>query len=383
MLSFVKKLVRYQHFVTSPNLKRILRVVYSSLLNLADSITDTLTGRINTKPGEFGNQSLYHSVSMYSKFDRKEIKQAMEFTFSRESVQEQLDSRIILGDQNKRFVVNALGRKFLGLSEPGKPISTIMAIGTTGTGKTETAKSIAEIGYGSSERLIIVNMNEFSQSHHVNKLLGSAPGYVGYGEGSFLTRELEKHNPCVILFDEIEKAHPEVLNTLLNILDEGMLTDGTGKRYDITKCIVILTSNMGIELLGKKPLGFSEKDKTYEASDLKEHIIEMGMRPEFLNRIDGFLVYEKLSDEMRRKIAVMNLDKLTQGILSEREVTFKDSEKIVEYIVENSNPNEGGRSINRVIKNVIIPSIIDLMIEKEETEQIEFLPENIKEEYEI
>ena len=199
-LEFAERLVQRPYFLNEPSLKKILRICYSSYVRLINNKNDLISDRVRkdwTKNDSSDSSNYYSAMSLFSKFNSEEITNGMTFAFSREEIEKGIDNSIIISNKNKTYLVNTLARKYLGINEPGKPMSVVLCIGPTGVGKTETAKVVAELGFGDRDRMVTIDMGEYSLPHHVNKLIGSAPGYVGYGEGSDLTRELDKKNPCI------------------------------------------------------------------------------------------------------------------------------------------------------------------------------------------
>lgn len=393
----VGEMVRRSYYIKNPNLKTFMKIAHSFLIRLyrnSEDIEKSSNHRIYSIEEGLKeiNKNFYLSMSLFSESSEKEIESGLNFKFNRAEIVKSLDATIALSDTNRDTVVNVLGRRYMGISEPNKPISVIYCCGPTGTGKTATAKAVAKLGYGSEDKIIIIPMNEFTSSHHVNKLHGSAPGYVGYSEGTFITRELESKYPCVLLFDEIEKAHEDVLYALLNILDEGSFTSGDGTRYDVSKCIIFMTSNFGYDLFSKKAnkiMGFEseqrmeEEIKKVNPSKLKDHMISTGQfKPEFVNRIDNYMVYHHLNDEQIKLVANINLDRIIKNSFKNTIIAFTNKDEVIHWIIDHRTKEENGRSVNRIIKNTIIPSIIDKLLSQTEVPTtIEFSSSDIKEEY--
>ena len=324
-----------------------------------------------------------------SSHSRSEIKNILEMKFSKEELIKKIDEHIVLKTQNKTQISNLITIKHLGLSNPKKPVAVVFETGQTGSGKTFCAQMIAKLAYGSEDRIVKINMNDYNSSHHINKLTGSAPGYVGYGNDTFLTRELSKIGSGVILFDEIEKAHSEVQLALLNILDEGFFTDGSGKEVDLRSCIIVLTSNIGSSLFSKNNLGKvgfqDESDNTEnilitQREIFKDEMLKAGMAAEFINRIDYLLVFPNLSKEELKKVANINLQKMLQTEFKKWNISLEDKDEIENYIVSKTNLSEGGRSVLRVLTR-IKSSIIDKLGSSINKETISFSKSDINEEY--
>jgi ATP-dependent Clp protease ATP-binding subunit ClpA len=396
---FVDVLIKHSYYFERPGLKTFLVALNSFWINMVNEPNDVHEGfepffkNLEQAQNSASDAKYYKAISMASKFTEEEVQRGLSMSFTKDDIVKELDARVILKERNKRQLVNVTVRKHLGLSENNKPVAVVLALGQTGTGKTASAEALARLCYGSEDRLIRLDMNQFQSSHHINRIFGSAPGYVGYNEGTHLTKELQKKSPCVILFDEIEKAHPDIRDGIMNLLDEGAFTEGSGKTYDISKCIIYMTSNLGAELFKKKNLGkigFDMKDEVEEegeekeafsVNDLKEVILkEGGLRPEFLNRVDNILVFHRFSDDMAKNVARIRLSKMIKEVFKSITVIVTDEDKLIDYIYEKMNRDENGRSINRIIKNVIFPSIIDKLSLKE-SKVVEFSVEDIISDY--
>jgi ATP-dependent Clp protease ATP-binding subunit ClpC len=249
-----------------------------------------------------------------------------------------------------------------GLKDPKRPIGTFVFLGPTGVGKTELAKALAEFMFGSEESLIKLDMSEFMERHNVARLVGSPPGYVGYEEGGQLTEAVRRRPYAVILFDEIEKAHPEAFNMLLQIMEDGHLSDAKGKRVDFRNAILILTSNVGADLINRETsLGFNmPRDEARSEAEryekMKEKVTEelkRTFRPEFLNRVDGTMVFHALNREEIKQIVDLELDKVRERLV-EQQLTLEVTEEAKDYLAdEGYDPNFGARPLRRVIQNKV------------------------------
>lgn len=275
---------------------------------------------------------------------------------------------IIIGqNQAVDSVSKAIKRARVGLKEEHKPIGTFIFVGPTGVGKTYLAKLIAEELFGSQDDLIRIDMSEYMEKHTVSKLIGSPPGYVGYEEGGQLTEKVRSKPYSVILFDEIEKAHPDVFNILLQILDEGRLTDSQGTTVDFKNTIIIMTSNAGASKLSKKrSIGFTELDSAKDYENIKEVVneeLKNLFKPEFLNRIDDIIVFNRLEKEDIKEIVRIKLDELVDRI-KELGYFAKYSDKVVEYIANKGfDDNYGVRPLDRAIKTEIEDLVANEILE--------------------
>ena len=279
-------------------------------------------------------------------------------------LEEILHRRVIAQDEAIRAVAEAVRRGRVGLKDPNRPIASFLFLGPTGVGKTELAKALAEYVYGDEEAIIRLDMSEYMEKHSVSKLIGSPPGYVGYEEGGQLTEKVRRNPYSLILLDEIEKAHPDVFNILLQILDEGRLTDAKGRTVDFKNTIIIATSNFAAQDI----LEFIEKHPDYtqeEWEDLKQEIfdkLKRHFRPEFLNRIDEIIVFHPLNKSHVKAIAELMLDRLRRLLRAQNiEVEFDSS--VVEYVAkEGFDPEFGARPMKRVIQRTVENELSKLIL---------------------
>lgn len=285
-----------------------------------------------------------------------------------------LHNRVIGQDEAVKKVSHAIRRSRVGIGDPNRPIGSFIFLGPTGVGKTELTKALAEFMFNDERAMIRVDMSEYMEKHSVSKLVGSPPGYVGYDESGQLT-EAVRHRPySVILFDEVEKAHPEVFNLLLQVLDEGRMKDSKGRYVNFKNCIIVLTSNIGSQFISKmESFGFTSKPES-DYSDMKEKVTDSlkdFFRPEFLNRLDEIIVFDVLSKEMIYKIVEIQLKSLVER-LKTKNVILKYTEAAVQKISElGYDPHYGARPIKRVIQkevlNPIALAIVSNMNKKEKT----------------
>jgi ATP-dependent Clp protease ATP-binding subunit ClpC len=271
-----------------------------------------------------------------------------------------LHKRVVGQDEPVKAISRAVRRARTGLKDPKRPIGTYMFLGPTGVGKTLLAKSLAEFLFGSEEALIKIDMSEFMERHNVSRLVGAPPGYIGYEEGGQLTEAVRRRPYCVILLDEIEKAHPEVFNMLLQIMEDGNLADAKGRRVDFRNAIMIMTSNVGASLIKHgSSLGFAttrdeQKQQEDEYQAMRERVTEAlkrTFRPEFLNRLDGVMVFRNLSKEQITEIVDLELGKV-RAQLAEQNIRLEVSQEAKEFIAEAGYDSEyGARPLRRVIQD--------------------------------
>ena len=284
-------------------------------------------------------------------------------------MEDELHRRIVGQDEAVEAVSRAIRRGRVGLKDPKKPIGSFIFLGPTGVGKTELCKALAAAMFGDENAMIRLDMSEYMEKHTVSRLIGSPPGYVGYDEGGQLTEKVRRKPYSVVLFDEIEKAHPDVFNMLLQILDDGVLTDGQGRRVDFKNCIIIMTSNVGAKLISQKQkaFGFAAGAKELEQNEKEIKDAVMGelrntFRPEFLNRVDDIIVFQRLTKENIKEIASRLLAVLQKRVEDMGiEVTFSD--KAVSKIADAGFDDVyGARPLKRAIQSRIEDALSEEML---------------------
>jgi ATP-dependent Clp protease ATP-binding subunit ClpC len=289
-------------------------------------------------------------------------------------MEEELHKRLVSQDEAITAIAKAVRRARTGLKDPKRPIGSFIFLGPTGVGKTELAKALAEFMFGSEDALIRLDMSEFMERHSVARLVGAPPGYVGYDEGGQLTEAIRRKSYCAILLDEIEKAHPDVFNILLQIFDDGHLTDAKGRRVDFRNSIVIMTSNIGAELIKKDSvMGFvsrTDEGKTRQRSyeRMKEKLLEelkKTFKPEFINRLDGVVVFHHLSQEHIRQILDLML-RPVKAQLIERGIGLAVSEGAKELLSQKGYDEAfGARPLRRVIQTMVEDKLSDILLHGE------------------
>jgi ATP-dependent Clp protease ATP-binding subunit ClpC len=266
-------------------------------------------------------------------------------------------------------IVKAIKRNRTGLRKHDKPIGSFIFLGPTGVGKTHLAKMIAKAHFGTEDAVVRVDMSEYMEKHAVSKLIGSPPGYVGYGEGGQLTEKVRRRPYSLILFDEIEKAHPDTFNTLLQVLDDGHMTDGSGRKIDFRNTLIIMTSNVGARKLQDfgTGVGFGTKAKIENLEEIRSNVIDTAVKkafsPEFLNRLDDIIIFNSLSKEDIKKIVDIPLKELTERI-EELGYKVKMSPKLKDYLCEvGYDEKYGARPLNRAIQRYVEDPISEKMLE--------------------
>jgi ATP-dependent Clp protease ATP-binding subunit ClpC len=283
-------------------------------------------------------------------------------------LEDTLHTRLIGQEQAVTAVSRAIRRARVGLKDPDRPIASFVFSGPTGVGKTELAKALAAYFFGSEESMIRLDMSEYMESHNVSKLIGSPPGFVGYEEGGQLTEAVRRKPYTVLLFDEIEKAHPDVFNMLLQILDEGHLTDAKGRKVDFKNTLIILTSNIGSKVIekGGMSLGF-EFDNQADASyhrirNLVNEELKNYFRPEFLNRLDDIIVFTQLNKEEVKQISEIMLKEVAKR-LTEKGIKLQVTEAFKELVVrEGYDPSYGARPLRRAIMRLLEDSLAEAIL---------------------
>jgi ATP-dependent Clp protease ATP-binding subunit ClpB len=287
-------------------------------------------------------------------------------------MEKKLEERVVGQKEAIAAVSNAIRRSRAGLQDPHRPLGSFLFLGPTGVGKTELTKALTEFLFDDPTHMIRIDMSEYMEKHSVSRLIGAPPGYVGYEQGGALTEAVRRHPYSVLLFDEIEKAHPDVFNILLQVLDDGRLTDGQGHGVDFKNTLIILTSNLGAEFLTQIP----EKE-TSIPSFLRDQVLAVvrsTFRPEFLNRLDDLLIFNPLRKEQVAQIAVLQLQ-LLQDRLKNKEITLLWSDALVSGVSEMGyDPINGARPLKRCLQQQVQdPLAMDLLDGKIKSGQTVFL----------
>ena len=284
-------------------------------------------------------------------------------------LEKELHKRVIGQEEAVHAVSQAVKRGRVGLKDPNRPIGSFLFLGPTGVGKTELSKALAQAVFGSEQAMIRVDMSEYMEKHSVSKMIGSPPGYVGYDEGGQLSEKVRRNPYSVILFDEIEKAHPDVFNILLQVLDDGHITDAHGRKVDFKQTIIIMTSNAGAQaIVEPKQLGFiSQKDEKKDYEKMKSGVMEEVRRlfkPEFLNRIDEIMVFHTLNKEEIRKIVLLLLKSLEKRCEEQMDIHLNVTNSAVDYIAEAGfDAKYGARPLRRAIQSKIEDRLANELLE--------------------
>ncbi len=285
-----------------------------------------------------------------------------------ERLESELHKRVIGQDEAVTAVAKAIKRSRVGLKDPKRPIGSFLFLGPTGVGKTELSKALAETVFGTEDALIRVDMSEYMEKHSVSKLIGSPPGYVGFEEGGQLSEKVRTNPYSVILFDEIEKAHSDVFNILLQVLDDGHITDSQGRKVDFKNTIIIMTSNTGAQgIIDPKQLGFvTSTDAAKEHEDMKKNVMDelkRTFKPEFLNRIDDIIVFHALQEKDVREIAALMLRELKNRVKVQMDIELKFTDHLKKYIFEKGYDKKyGARPLKRAIQTYVEDELAEAIL---------------------
>ncbi|WP_394926084.1 ATP-dependent Clp protease ATP-binding subunit [uncultured Robinsoniella sp.] len=306
-------------------------------------------------------------VSMWTKIPVQKLAEKETHRLLR--LEQTLHQRVIGQDEAVIAVAKAIKRGRVGLKDPKRPIGSFLFLGPTGVGKTELSKAVAETVFGSEQAMIRVDMSEYMEKHSVSKLVGSPPGYVGYEEGGQLSEKVRRNPYSVILFDEIEKAHPDVFNILLQVLDDGHITDAQGRKIDFKNTILIMTSNAGAQsIISPKKLGFAAvDDEKHNYNVMKGNVMEEVRRmfkPEFLNRIDEIIVFHSLNKENIKSIVGLLLKEFTKRCKEQMDITLNVRDSVKSFISEEGFDDKyGARPLKRAIQNKIEDALAEEILE--------------------
>jgi ATP-dependent Clp protease ATP-binding subunit ClpC len=335
---------------------------YDRAGSLRDEIAE-LTDRVDSAAGGPGDEAGQKSVPEVGPADIAEVVSRATGIPVAQLTQEEkerllgleqnLHQRVIGQDDAVTAIAEAVRRSRAGLGDPNRPIGSFLFLGPTGVGKTELARALAEALFGSEDRMIRIDMSEFQERHTVSRLVGAPPGYVGYDEAGQLTEAVRRTPYAVLLLDEIEKAHPDVFNILLQVLDDGRLTDGQGRTVDFKNTVVIMTSNLGSDLIGRRRLGFDGGGEDVQAQDRVMSRLREAFRPEFLNRIDEIIVFRQLDEVQLRQITSLLLEETVRR-LHAQDITVDFTAEAVDWLARRGfQPEFGARPLRRTIQREV------------------------------
>ena len=342
--------------------------------------------KTHKKAGKVNEKAVASIVSDWTKIPVQRLTEGE--TRRLAQLEKELHKRVIGQEEAVHAVSQAVKRGRVGLKDPNRPIGSFLFLGPTGVGKTELSKALAQAVFGSEQAMIRVDMSEYMEKHSVSKLIGSPPGYVGYDEGGQLSEKVRRNPYSVILFDEIEKAHPDVFNILLQVLDDGHITDAHGRKVDFKQTIIIMTSNAGAQaIVEPKQLGFiSQKDEKKDYEKMKASVMEEVRRlfkPEFLNRIDEIMVFHTLKKEEIRKIVTLLLKSLEKRCQEQMNIQLNVTNSAVDYIAEAGfDAKYGARPLRRAIQSKIEDRLANELLEgkikRGDTVQVQYRNKEIR-----
>ncbi len=273
-------------------------------------------------------------------------------------LESELHSRVVGQDEAISAIADAVRRSRAGLNDPKRPIGSFIFLGTTGVGKTELAKALAEYLFDDENMMTRIDMSEYQEKHSVSRLVGAPPGYVGYDEGGQLTEAVRRKPYSVVLFDEIEKAHPDVFNILLQVLDDGRLTDNKGRNVNFKNTIIIMTSNMGSQLIRDNFSKMTDENKAETVETTKEQVLEMlkqTIRPEFLNRIDEIIMFTPLNRKEIEEIVGLQIKSIQSMLRRSSGIELEVTPAALSYLAdEGYDPEFGARPVKRVIHRMVL-----------------------------
>src|SRR5215213_2578015 len=324
-------------------------------------------GKIEEKRVSIGENEIAEIVSMWTGIPVKKMTE--EESARLLQMEDALHGRIVGQNEAIKAVSRSIRRTFAGIKDPNRPSGSFVFLGPTGVGKTELARTLAEYLFGNQDAMIRLDMSEYMERHTVSRLVGSPPGYVGYDEGGQLTEQVRRRPYSVVLFDEIEKAHPDVFNIMLQILEDGQLTDAQGRTVDFKNVVLIMTSNVGAQTINKtKSLGFGSDDAGLSYKEMKGRVtseLRKIFRPELLNRIDEIIVFHKLEREDMRHIIEIQIKRLRQQLV-ERDVTIEFTNEALDKLAEEGyDPAFGARPLKRVLQRMIEDPMSEMILRGE------------------
>src|SRR5919107_1142830 len=324
-------------------------------------------GKIEEKRVSIGENEIAEIVSMWTGIPVKKMTE--EESARLLQMEDALHGRIVGQNEAIKAVSRSIRRTFAGIKDPNRPSGSFVFLGPTGVGKTELARTLAEYLFGNQDAMIRLDMSEYMERHTVSRLVGSPPGYVGYDEGGQLTEQVRRRPYSVVLFDEIEKAHPDVFNIMLQILEDGQLTDAQGRTVDFKNVVLIMTSNVGAQTINKtKSLGFGSDDAGLSYKEMKGRVtseLRKIFRPELLNRIDEIIVFHKLEREDMRHIIEIQIKRLRQQLV-ERDVTIEFTNEALDKLAEEGyDPAFGARPLRRVLQRLIEDPMSEMILRGE------------------
>jgi len=340
-----------------------LRDREKKILSQLESEKQKFETDLQTKRKDISPELVYEVVSIMTKIPVTKL--SIDDTQNLLNLEETLSKSVIGQAEAINIIAKSIRRNRLGIKDPNKPIGSFIFLGSTGVGKTLLAKELAKQIFGSEENLIRVDMSEFQEKHTASRLIGSPPGYVGYEEGGQLTEQVKTKPYSVVLFDEVEKAHKDIFSSLLQLLDEGYMTDSFGRKVNFKNCLIIMTSNIGVKKMQDfgAGIGFGKSSNVYADQELKKQMLNKELKnyfaPEFINRLDEIIVFNTLKDEDVKKIVLVEVAKL-QKRLGKLGYTISLDDSVIDYITKvGFDEVDGARPLKRAIQEKIEDFVSD------------------------
>jgi ATP-dependent Clp protease ATP-binding subunit ClpC len=340
---------------------------------------------LQTKRKDIAIELVYDVVSIMTKIPVNKL--SLDDSKNLINLEDSLEKSVIGQPEAIKIIAKSIRRNRLGIKDPNKPIGSFIFLGSTGVGKTLLAKELAKQIFGSEENLIRVDMSEFQEKHSVSRLIGSPPGYIGYEEGGQLTEQVKTKPYSVVLFDEVEKAHKDIFSSLLQLLDEGYMTDSFGRKINFKNCLIIMTSNIGVKKMQDfgAGIGFGKSNNVYADQELKKQLLNKELKnyfaPEFINRLDEIIVFNTLNDEDVKKIVMVEINKLSKRLSGLKiDITFDQS--VIDFVAKvGFDEVYGARPLKRAIQEKLEDYISDEVlkgnIKEEKTYTIKMEEENV------
>ncbi|MDY0101530.1 MAG: ATP-dependent chaperone ClpB [Lentimicrobium sp.] len=343
----------------------LIKTAEQKLETLKQKLNDMQAGSVLIKE-EVGSEEIAEIVSRWTGIPMSRMLQSEREKLLK--LEDELHKRIVGQDEAIEAISDAIRRSRAGLQDNRRPIGSFIFLGTTGVGKTELAKALAEFLFNDENAMVRIDMSEYQERHTVSRLIGAPPGYVGYDEGGQLTEKVRRKPYSVVLLDEIEKAHPDVFNILLQVLDDGRLTDNKGRTADFRNTIIIMTSNIGSHIISERTIGANSNNEEHIFEQTRTEVMELlrkTIRPEFLNRIDELIMFRPLTEDQIAEVVRLQLNNLTKTLLN-NEIKLTFTETAVQLIAERGfDPQYGARPVKRVIQRQVLNELSKRILSSE------------------
>jgi ATP-dependent Clp protease ATP-binding subunit ClpC len=338
---------------------------------------------LQTKKKDILPELVYEVVAIMTKIPVTKL--SLDDTKNLINLEEILEKSVIGQPEAIKIIAKSIRRNRLGIKDPNKPIGSFIFLGSTGVGKTLLAKELAKQIFGSDENLIRVDMSEFQEKHSVSRLIGSPPGYIGYEEGGQLTEQVKTKPYSVVLFDEVEKAHKDIFSSLLQLLDEGYMTDSFGRKINFKNCLIIMTSNIGVKKMQEfgSGIGFGNSNNIYADQELKKQMLNKELKnyfaPEFINRLDEIIVFNTLNNEDVKKIVMVEIKKLSKRLRGLKiNITFDQT--VIDFVAKvGFDEVYGARPLKRAIQEKLEDYISDEVLKKNIKEEKPYIIKMVEE----